>query len=104
MYLHELDVSSFVLFSVDLHLSLHLQIKDLFLQRLLPERSLISLPLTLPQVLLPVRQLKRNASTYFNTYKNDCLLLTHFILLYKYLDRIFIQETFYNTFLIPEDQ
>lgn len=48
MYLHEFDVSSFVFSSVGHHPSLHLQIMDFFLQRLLPEHRLISFPLTLP--------------------------------------------------------
>lgn len=51
-YLHEFDVSSFVFFSVGLCLSCHLKIMDLFLQRLFPEQSLVSFPLTPPQVLL----------------------------------------------------
>lgn len=52
-YLHEFYVSRFVVFSVGLRLNLHLQIMNLFLQRLLPEHSLISFPLTPPQFLLP---------------------------------------------------
>lgn len=58
MYLHEFHLSSFIVFNVDLCLSLRLQIMNLFLQRRLRELSLVPLPPTLPQVLLPVRQLK----------------------------------------------
>lgn len=66
MYLHEFHLSRFVIFSVCFCLSLHLQIMNLFLQRLLSEHSFISFPLTLPHVLLPEGQLKQNGSTYIN--------------------------------------
>lgn len=70
MYLQEFDVSGLVIFCVDVFLSLHLQIMNLFLQCLLPELSLVSFPLTLPQVLFPVWQLKQNASIHSSTCKN----------------------------------
>lgn len=100
-------MSSFVFFSVGLCLSLHLQIINFFLQRLLPEHSLVSFPLTPPQVLLLVRQLQRNASTDFNTRRitETSLLIArtfHCPVYCTYTPRP--QKIFCDTFVIPKVQ
>lgn len=87
-YLHELHMSRSVVFSVNLFLSLCLQIMNLSPQLLLSEQSFLSLPLTLPQVLLPVGQLKQNASVYIKTRQTTATP----ILLQKLFNDIFTPE------------
>lgn len=46
IYLHEFDLPRSVFFNGGLCLGLALQVLEFFLQRLLPERGLVALPLT----------------------------------------------------------
>lgn len=62
-YLHEFDLASSVFFRVGLRLGLALQILEFFLQRLLPERGLVPLPLAPLQFLLLLRQLQPDTAT-----------------------------------------
>lgn len=69
-YLHEFDLASSVFFGVGLCLGLALQVLEFLLQRLLPERGLVALPLTPLQFLLLLRQLQQNTAT-LSRMKND---------------------------------
>lgn len=70
-YLHQFDLASSVFFGVGLCLGLALQILELFLQRLLPERGLVALPPTPLQLLLLLRQLQHNTATLSRMRNQD---------------------------------